>query len=68
MGRILVLVGIVILVMGLVVMLIERLTGGQGLPGDIYIRRGGTVIWIAITTSILLSLILTLILNLVARR
>lgn len=67
MGKILVLIGILIVVFGLAVMLMER-TGWRGLPGDIYIRRPGVVIFIPIVTMILLSLLLTLILNLVLRR
>jgi len=67
-GKFLVLIGIFIVVIGLVFMLVERFTGGRGLPGDIYYRRNGLVIFIPIVTMILLSLILTLILNLLSRR
>ncbi|HOK52942.1 MAG TPA: DUF2905 family protein [Armatimonadota bacterium] len=41
---------------------------GWRMPGDIYYRRDGVVIWIPIVTMIILSLILTLILNLLFRR
>lgn len=67
MGKILILIGILIVVFGLIVTLIER-TGWRGLPGDIYYRRGGVVVFIPIVTMILLSLILTLVMNLVFRR
>ena len=38
------------------------------LPGDIFIQRGNTTIFIPIVTSIVLSLALTIILNLFIRR
>ena len=68
MGKFLVLIGLLIVVVGLFVMLMERFTGGRGLPGDYVYHRDGVIIWIPIATMILLSLILTLILNLVLRR
>ena len=66
-GRILVVVGAVIAVVGLLAVLGVRLPFGR-LPGDITIggERGG--IFIPIATSIVLSLVLTLILNVLARR
>jgi hypothetical protein len=67
-GKFIVLIGIFILFIGLVLMAVERFTGGRGLPGDIVIRRGGLTIFIPIVTMILLSLLLTLILNFLARR
>lgn len=65
MGRFLVLTGVLILVIGLVMMAVERFTGGRGLPGDIVIRRGGLTVFFPVVTMILLSLILTLVLNLI---
>jgi len=64
-GKLLVLIGIFIVVVGLALMALEHLTGGRGLPGDQYIRRDGVTIFIPIATMIILSLILTLILNLI---
>lgn len=60
------------MVIGLIVMAVERFTRGRGLPGDIYYHRNGVTIVFPIVTmiivSIILSLVLTLILNLVVRR
>lgn len=66
-GRVLVVVGLAIAVIGLLAVLGVRLPFGR-LPGDIRIgdERGG--IFIPIATSIVISLILTVIVNLLARR
>jgi hypothetical protein len=66
-GRILLVAGVVIAVVGLLAILGVRLPFGN-LPGDIRIEgeRGG--IFIPIATSIVLSLILTVVLNLLSRR
>jgi hypothetical protein len=66
-GRVLVVVGLAIAVIGLLAVLGVRLPFGN-LPGDIRIgdERGG--IFIPIATSIVISLILTVIVNLLARR
>ena len=66
-GRILIVVGAVLVVVGLLVVLGIRLPFGS-LPGDIRIEgeRGG--IFIPIATSILLSIVLTVVLNLISRR
>jgi Protein of unknown function (DUF2905) len=66
-GRIVVVVGIVLVVVGGLAMLGVRLPFGR-LPGDIAIEgeRGG--IYIPIATMIVVSLVLTVLLNLFARR
>lgn len=66
-GRFLVLAGTVIVVIGLVFMVSDKLPIGR-LPGDI--RFGGErfKIYIPITTSILLSVLITLVLNFFSRR
>jgi hypothetical protein len=63
-GKLLVLVGLVIALVGVVVML--GLPLGR-LPGDIVYRRGNTTIYIPIATSILLSIVLTMVLALLRR-
>jgi hypothetical protein len=71
-GKILVLVGILISIVGLLLMGIERITRGRGLPGDITMHRDGVNISIPIVSmivvSIILSLLLTLVVNLLFRR
>ena len=59
MGRMLVLVGLVIVSLGLLVMLGVPL--GR-LPGDIDVRRGSFSFYFPLTTSIVLSILLTLVL------
>jgi hypothetical protein len=57
MGKVLVIVGIVIVGIGLLVM--AGLPLGR-LPGDISYRRGNTTFYFPLVTSIVLSIILTL--------
>jgi len=63
-GKHLVLIGIFVVVLGLVFIAIGKLTGGKGLPGDIYYHGDRVAIYIPIVTMITISLLLTLILNL----
>jgi DUF2905 family protein len=65
-GRMLMIVGAVIFVLGVVVSLLGR-TGLGRLPGDIVVQRGGFTFYLPIATSILLSLLLTAILWLLRR-
>ncbi|HEX2958225.1 MAG TPA: DUF2905 domain-containing protein [Chitinispirillaceae bacterium] len=66
-GRFLVLAGVVILVIGVIFLLSDKIPLGR-LPGDVHIGNGRVKIYIPIATSILLSLILTLILNFFSRK
>jgi hypothetical protein len=66
-GKLILLLGLGLLVIGGVIYLIGRLGMGP-LPGDIAIRRGNLRIFIPIGTSILLSIVLTLLINLLIRR
>lgn len=60
--------GLVILVIGGIIYLFERVGLRLGnLPGDIRIERDNATCVVALGTSILLSILFTLILNLVAR-
>ena len=65
MGRILIVLGLVLLVVGLLVNLgvpIGRL------PGDISVRRGNFSFYFPLTTSIIASILLTLLLMFLSRR
>jgi hypothetical protein len=68
MGKFIILAGVLIIIFGLFVLLIERLGGRPGapLPGDIYISRGNFRFYFPIVTSIVVSILLTLVLWLVA--
>ncbi len=64
MGKILILIGLSITVLGLLVML--GVPFGR-LPGDIVIRRGNVSFYFPLVTSILLSVLLTLLLTILRR-
>jgi hypothetical protein len=69
-GRILILIGIGISVLGGLFLLLGRLGvfGNLGhLPGDIRIERQGITCLVPITSAILISIILTAILNILVR-
>jgi len=67
-GRILVLVGVVLLIVGGLFIFLPRLGINLGrLPGDFQLGNGQTTCLVPIATSIVLSLLLTLILNLIGR-
>jgi hypothetical protein len=67
-GKLIIVVGIALVVIGGLILLLGRVPFFGQLPGDINYRRNGTTIFIPITTMIILSLLLTLILNLLLRR
>ena len=68
MGRILVVIGAVLLVVGLLVMFADRVPFLGKLPGDVVVRKKNFTFYFPIVTSILLSLVLTLVLSLWSRR
>jgi hypothetical protein len=61
MAKMLIVIGLVLVAIGLVWLLGERLGLGR-LPGDIVIEREGTRIYIPLATSLLVSVILSLVL------
>ena len=68
-GRALILIGLIILVLGVVVTLGERLPIRFGrLPGDIVIRGKNSVFYFPLVTCLLLSVILSFVLWLSGRR
>jgi hypothetical protein len=72
MGRMLVLLGVVLVVVGGLLWLGSALGGkvpflGR-LPGDIHVQRGNWSFYFPLTTSIVLSIVLTLILAMLSRR
>jgi hypothetical protein len=71
-GRMLMLLGVVLLVLGGLFWLGGAMGGkvpflGR-LPGDVHIERGNWSVYFPLTTSILLSIVLTLILAFLSRR
>ena len=61
MGRILVLLGVVLVAIGLAWPWLQKLPFGR-LPGDISIKREGFQFFFPLTTCILISIVITLIL------
>lgn len=71
MAKMLIGVGVFIILLGLVLLVISKVSGFSGigrLPGDIYWRKGNFTFYFPIVTSIILSLVLTVLLNLFFRR
>ena len=66
-GKILIVVGVAIALLGGLVFLFSRFQFFGNLPGDLNIRRENINIQIPCATSIILSIILTIIVNLVIR-
>lgn len=64
-GKMLLLAGVVIALIGAAIMLAGRVPFLGSLPGDLSFERGGTRVSIPIVTSIVLSIVLTVVLNLV---
>jgi hypothetical protein len=65
-GRVLVLIGTVVLVFGVLLVLADRVPFIGRLPGDIRVSGDGWTIYAPIATSIVLSILLTVVLSLVA--
>jgi len=67
-GRLFIILGIVFLMIGVFLLVGHKIPFIGKLPGDIYIKRKGFVLYFPIVTCIILSVILTLILSLLGRR
>lgn len=67
-GRLLVVFGLVIVLVGVVLLVADRIPGVGRLPGDLVVRRGPVTFYFPLATSIVLSVLLTILLNLFWRR
>lgn len=67
MGRMLMLVGGLLFLVGVLLTFAGRLPGLGRLPGDFIFQRGNVTVYLPLGTMIVLSLLLTLVLNLVGR-
>lgn len=63
-GRILIVFGIVLLLLGVVFLVGPRIPFVGRLPGDFLIRRGDTTVYLPLATSLVLSLVISILLNL----
>ncbi|RKZ26756.1 DUF2905 domain-containing protein [bacterium] len=68
MGKLLILTGFILIILGLFLVFSGRIPYLGKLPGDIRVERENFVFYFPLATCILLSILLTLILNLVMRR
>ena len=66
-GKLLVVIGVVVVMAGGLIWLLGRLFGSQSLPGTLRLDFPGGSCVIPILVSILLSLVLTVVLNVLAR-
>lgn len=66
-GRLLILIGFFMLVLGLGFLLLGKIGIGR-LPGDVVIKKPNFTFYLPFASSIVISLILTLLLNLLLRR
>jgi len=67
-GRLLLLLGVLIALVGAGLLVAGRIPGLGRLPGDIVVHRGPVTFYFPIVTSIVLSIVLTVLLNLFWRR
>ena len=67
-GRMLIVFGVVLIVLGGLLLLGGKIPYLGRLPGDIVVQRERWSFYFPLTTSILLSIVLTLILSLLSRR
>ena len=66
-GKYLIGIGIVIVIVGLILLLSDKVSFLGKLPGDIAIQTKNISCFIPIASSILLSLVLTVVLNIILR-
>ena len=66
-GRLLIVTGAILLGMGLVLSVVDKIPWLGRLPGDLLWRRDGVTVYIPVATSILVSLVLTILMHLLRR-
>ena len=66
-GKIVIIVGIILVVLGLIFVLGDRIPFLGKLPGDILIKKGGISFYFPVITFLLLSVVLTIIINFILR-
>jgi hypothetical protein len=67
-GRLLIVVGILVAVIGIILTLAGRLPWLGRLPGDIYVQRGHWTFVFPLATSLLISVVLSIVLWIIGRR
>jgi len=67
-GKVLILMGLVLVVIGGLVYLFGKIPYLGKLPGDIYIKKDNFTFYFPVVTMIIISLILTIIMNIFFRK
>lgn len=67
-GKLLMLIGVILLALGAVLTFVGRIPGVGRLPGDIVVKRGNFTFFFPVTTCIILSIILSLLFALFSRK
>ncbi len=60
--------GVVLIGIGVLTVVFDKVSGLGRLPGDIYIRRGSFTFYFPLSTCLILSLLLTLVLTLFGKK
>ena len=68
MGRMLIMIGGIILVTGVLPALYDRIPFLGKLPGDFVFRRKDLTVYVPVATSVLLSILVTVLLNIFGRK
>lgn len=67
-GKLLIMVGGVLVVLGLVLLFADKIPWLGRLPGDIMVERKGFGFYFPLTTCVIISIVLTIVFSLLARR
>jgi hypothetical protein len=67
MGRLLMIAGGALFVVGLLLVVGARIPGFGNLPGDIHVQRDGFTFYAPLGTMIVISIVLTILLNVIIR-
>lgn len=67
-GRIIILIGIALIILGLMLSFGPKLPWIGKLPGDVLIKKDGFTLYFPLATSIIISILLTIIINLFTKK
>lgn len=67
-GKLLIMVGGVLVVLGLALLFADKIPWLGRLPGDIMVERKGFGFYFPLTTCVIISIVLTIVFSLLARR
>ncbi len=67
-GRLIIIIGAFLILLGTILLFIDKIPIFGKLPGDIIIRRKNFTLYLPIATSVLLSILLTILLRFISRK